>query len=177
MDNYIYHSDYFILLFKELIIKMKLKKSSKFFAVDVRGSRREVRHFQSDAFRSNVLNAAAERIGFGILGIEIPDIVIWVSILLRGVYETALEYRFEYDTPVEKLFILKLIEASMMNSENWEKLNAEIDEYVSQEVFRISDEIMVRAQIEKTADALVKEYNLIFDHEISDSYSIYKKWK
>lgn len=42
---------------------------------------------------------------------SLPDIVIRVGVLLRGVYETALKYGFDYDSPEEKLFILKMIEA------------------------------------------------------------------
>lgn len=105
----------------------------------------------------NTVITTAEGIGLGALGIGMPDIVIWVGVLLHGIYETALKYGFEYETSAEKMFVLKLIEASMMNSENWEDLDAELDEHVRQDVHEIPDEIMVRAQIEKTADALAME--------------------
>lgn len=77
-------------------------------------------------------NFAVEGIGLGALGIGLPDIVIWVSVLLRGVYETALKYGFDYDSPEEKLFILKMIETAMLSGEDWIGANAEVNQFILQ---------------------------------------------
>lgn len=75
------------------------------YAMDVKGGRKEIGRIRSGAASSNVFNTLVtivEGIGLGALGIGLPDIVIWVGVLLRGVYETALLYGFDYETPGEK---------------------------------------------------------------------------
>ena len=67
--------------------------------MDAKGSQKEIRHIRSVTFKSNAINkvvTAIESIGLWILGIGLPDIVPWVGILFRGVYETALKYGFDY---------------------------------------------------------------------------------
>lgn len=100
---------------------------------------------------------AIEGIGLGTLGIGLSDIVIWVGILLRGVYETALKYGFDYETPEEKLFILKMIEASMASGEEWTGLNTEIDKYIVRNVYVVPDDNELEEQIEKTSTAFATE--------------------
>lgn len=126
------------------------------YAVDVKGSRKEIGHMRSDASKSNVINTVVttiEGIGLGTLGIGFPDIVLWVGVLLRGVYETALKYGFDYETPEEKLYILKMLEASMASGEEWTGLNAEIDKCIDQNIYMIPDDNELKEQIEKTSDA------------------------
>lgn len=43
-------------------------------------------------YKSNALNTVlttAEGIGLGVLGIGLPDIMIWTTVLLRGIYASA----------------------------------------------------------------------------------------
>ena len=130
------------------------------YAVHVKGSRKEIRNIHSGAFRSNVINTVVttiEGISLGILGIGLPDIVLWVGILLRGIYETALKYGFDYETPQEKLFILKMLEASMVSGKEWTDLNAEIDKYIVQNVYVVPDDNELKEQIEKTSIAFATE--------------------
>ena len=48
---------------------------------------------------TTLLASAVEGVGLGALGIGMPDIVLFTSVVLRGCYETALRYGFTYDTP------------------------------------------------------------------------------
>lgn len=130
------------------------------YAVDIKGSRKEIGHMRSSAFKSNAINTVAttiEGIGLGALGIGLPDIVLWVGILLRGVYETALKYGFDYETPEEKLLILKMIETSMASGEEWTDLNAEIENYIVQDAFVVPGDNELKEQIEKTSAAFATE--------------------
>lgn len=101
----------------------------KDYAVGLKGGRKEIRNLKRDASRGNpasTLFTTAEGIVLGLLGIGLPDIVIWVGVLLRGVYETAMKYGFSYETPEEKIFILKMLETAMATGEEWEKANKEV---------------------------------------------------
>lgn len=72
------------------------------FAVDLKGGRKEIGELKKAAVGGSAINTlltTVEGIGLGVLGIGLPDIVIWVGFLLRGVYETALKYGFDYELP------------------------------------------------------------------------------
>lgn len=130
------------------------------YAVDVKGGRKEIRRIYSGAVGSNTLNTvitAVEGIGLGVLGVGLPDIVIWIGVLLRGVYETALKYGFVYETPEEKIFILKLLETSMTTGEEWKALNLENDKYIGRNVNVVCEGSELKQQIEKTANAFATE--------------------
>lgn len=142
--------------------KENLKKEFqiKNYAVDLKGGRREIRNLKRDAARGNTMNTlltAVEGIGMGVLGIGLPDIVIWVGVLLRGVYETAMKYGFDYETPEEKLFILKMLETTMVTGEEWAKLNKEVDGYIEANIYDIPSETDIKKQIENTANAFATD--------------------
>ena len=64
--------------------------------------RRSLRRVQGEARTGesrNLLLTTVEGIGLGALGIGLPDIVLFVGMLLKGIYETALRYGFSYYTP------------------------------------------------------------------------------
>lgn len=86
------------------------------------------------------------------LGIGLPDIVIFIGFILRGIYETALHYGFTYDTPEEKLLILKMMEASMSQGEEWIKTNNEVDMFLVKSKNTDHTEADLFLQIGKTAD-------------------------
>lgn len=55
----------------------------------------------------------AEGTVLGAFGIGLPDIPVFLSIILRTVYEICLNYGFTYDSDEEKAFILNIICASI----------------------------------------------------------------
>lgn len=54
----------------------------------------------------------------GVLKIGLPDIVLFLSTLLKGIYETALNYRFSYESKEEQYWILKMLETALSTGEN-----------------------------------------------------------
>lgn len=130
------------------------------YAMDIKGSRKEINRIRAGVSGSNALNTVVttlEGIGLGALGIGLPDIVIWLGVLLRGVYETALKYGFNYDSSEEKLFILKLIETAMLSGDKWIALNSEVDQFIVQRAHVVPKEDELKGQIEKTANAFATE--------------------
>lgn len=102
------------------------------YAVGLKGGKKELRGLKTDIRRGNLVNmavSAVEGVGLGALGIGLPDIALFLSVILKGTYETAVRYGFSYDTPREKLFILKMLEASMARGEQWAACNAEVDSF------------------------------------------------
>lgn len=146
------------------------------YAVGVKGDRKtlkEVRRKSGSSDLTNMTISAVEGIGLGILGIGLPDIVIFTGILLKGIYETALHYGFDYDDLKEKLLILKMMEASLLEGDDWIRANKEVNEWLrcgvpsgtgkyyqgcSEEVCL---NLALREQVRKTADVFALDMLLL----------------
>ena len=71
--------------------------------------------------------AAAEGTVLGLFGIGLPDIPLFLAVLLKGVYETALRYGFSYDSREEKIYVLNLICAALSEGEEKRKYSLYLD--------------------------------------------------
>lgn len=132
------------------------------YAVQVKGGRRELKQIQKNASNSSFLNLAittAEGVGLGALGIGMPDIVLFIATLLKGIYETALNYGFEYESVRERCLILKMMAASLSNGEEWSNLNSEINALMSSDN-EITEE-QFQQQLKKTASVFAMDMLLL----------------
>lgn len=130
------------------------------YAIGLTGGKKELRRIRADAAAKRTaaaLGTAVEGIGLGALGIGVPDIALWLGVLLRGIYETALLYGYDYRSAAEKLFILKIMEASMQRGAAWVSLNQEVDACLCREEGERPTGEALKAQIEKTALAFATD--------------------
>lgn len=130
------------------------------FAVDLKRGRKEIGELKKAAACGNAISTVlttVEGIGLGALGIGLPDIVIWVGFLLRGVYETALKYGFDYELPEEKVFILEMLEAAMLTGEEWKTANALVDVDMKRDTHVVLTDEDVKIQLEKTANVFARD--------------------
>lgn len=100
------------------------------------------------------------------VGLGIPDIPIFVSVLLKSIYEIAISYGFSYTSDKEKLFILKLIEAALKSGDILQSRNSQIDklidhyyeeEFEADEMEEFVVELQIARQIDRSAEALSLE--------------------
>ena len=70
---------------------------------------------------------AVEGSALGFLGIGMPDIPVFISVILRMIYEISLKYGFDYDNDREKVFILNIICFGVSKSENKKKYSEACD--------------------------------------------------
>lgn len=127
------------------------------------GRRGEIRRMRNTASRSNLVNmtmTTVEGVGLGALGVGIPDIVLFITTLLRGIYETALSYGYQYDTPAEQLLILKMMAASLTPGDEGELQDNEVDRMLLQ-LPHVVGETELQAQIDKTASAFAVDMLLL----------------
>lgn len=126
-------------------------------------NKRAVRRFERQAkttIYKNLVISIVEGIFFGLVGMGLPDIPIFVSVLLKSIYEISISYGFSYTSDKERLFILRLIETSLQSGNKLREMNEEldymIDNYLQDEEghrYRVNpDEI--DAKISDAADAL-----------------------
>ncbi len=129
------------------------------YAVDMKGNRRELKKLNKNARHADFLNLAVttvEGIGLGALGIGMPDVVLFLGTLLKGIYETALHYGFDYESRQEQLFILKLMETAISTGEAWSRGNNQVDEMIELETVDIQDE-QLHQQMDKTASVFAMD--------------------
>lgn len=128
------------------------------YTAEVRGSRRSLRAFGREAAAGKSLNmaiSAVEGVGMGILGMGIPDIPIFLGVLLKSIYEIALSYGFPYDTREEQMFILKLIETALSHEQELAHRNAELNLWMEDAKNGFADSW--EGQLKRTSDALSRE--------------------
>ena len=133
------------------------------FAVQLKGGRKELKQMHKSAKQSDLVNMAVttvEGIGLGALGIGMPDIVLFLGNLLKGIYETALHYGFDYESKQEQLLILKMMQTALSSGETWILKNAEVDEMLSFETVGLTDELF-RQQVKDTASAFAMDMLLL----------------
>lgn len=122
-------------------------------AVDDAQSQRELRKFRNDVSKSSrwkSIVTTAEGVGLGVLGIGLPDIVLFIGFLLQSVYEVALKYGYDYNKPEERFLILKMMAAAIQKREKWIEADMEVDDLLK--AHKIPDIDELQDQIGLTAD-------------------------
>ena len=133
------------------------------YAFQVKGGRREVKLMHKNAKKASYLNVAVttvEGIGLGALGIGMPDVVLFLTTVLRGIYETALQYGFDYESRQEQMLILKMMAASLSTGEDWFRRNREINDLLLAETGEVSEEEF-QAQIRATSNVFAMDMLLL----------------
>ncbi|MBR5128476.1 MAG: EcsC family protein [Firmicutes bacterium] len=134
------------------------------YATEIKADKKSVKRFTKRAKASkaaNLMITGVEGIGLGLVGAGLPDIPLFVAMVLKSVYEVALSYGYDYESDGEKAFILKVIETSMYDGEEFIEENRRLNELIEDIVYDGDTlegyEIDKEVQIEKTAKALSKE--------------------
>lgn len=98
---------------------MQNKKSARTFTKRAKSSR-----------TTNLMISSVEGIGLGLVGAGIPDIPLFIAMVLKSVYEVALSFGYEYESDEEKIFILKIIETAMCDEEDFIRKNNELNDII-----------------------------------------------
>ncbi|MCI6640102.1 MAG: EcsC family protein [Pygmaiobacter massiliensis] len=85
------------------------------YLVQKRQSHRTFHRLDKTARKGQLANQAvttAVGLGMGLLGMGLPDIPLLTATLLKGVYQIALGYGFDYHTPAERCAVLRIFTAA-----------------------------------------------------------------
>ena len=107
------------------------------------------------AGNKNLAFSGAAGIGMGILGIGIPDIPVFTGLLLKSIYEIALDYGFEYESEKERAFILWVIQGAVSCGDEVAEINQKIERYIKSG--RLPEDYDLSAAIAGAAGSLSKE--------------------
>ena len=129
------------------------------FAVQIKGGKKELRQMHKSAKKSDLRNlvvTTAEGVGLGALGIGMPDVVLFLSTVLKGVYETALHYGYDYTSSREQLLILKLLAASLSSGALFSQLDEEVEALLPEKDCAVTEEEL-QTQIKETASVFAMD--------------------
>lgn len=129
------------------------------YSVFANQNKKNIKAFSKKANHTNsgnMLLSGVEGVGLGLLGIGLPDIPIFIGMILKSIYQIAIDFGFEYSTPRERIFILRVIEASLLSGESFLQLNSKIDRIIQQDEAKPTEQDF-EEQIRYTADALSQE--------------------
>lgn len=128
------------------------------YAADLEENRKTLRKFGRQtraANNRNLLISGVEGIGLGALGVGLPDIPVFVGVLLKSVYEVALNFGYSYDSPEEKYFILKLIETALSYGWDLKDGDALLNEFIADPA--LPKDFDAKKQIKATSSTMSKE--------------------
>lgn len=118
------------------------------FRVDKKPTKHSLRKLEAAGKRSKLLNSAVttvEGIGLGVLGVGIPDIPVFLSMLLKGMYETAASFGYDYNKKEEQILILRMIAAGLADGMEKRKADRLVEEWLgfvpASAAFTFDDEV------------------------------------
>lgn len=119
------------------------------------GKGREMRKFKRRASvtgTAHTMVSTVTGIALGVAGAWIPDIIVFLTLLLRNIYQISMQYGYAYDTDEEKKFILRVVAAAVMEGDELLAADKEINKIIKAGLF--TDEGTVDERINEAATAL-----------------------
>lgn len=110
--------------------KMVMEHDINNYAIKKKITKKNLNRVDSQAKKSKLGNTCVsviEGIGLGVFGIGIPDIPLFTGMILKGIYEIAVSYGFDYGIKEEKRYILYLIQASLCIEEEKSEINNKVE--------------------------------------------------
>ena len=128
------------------------------YAAQRKNTKKEWRVFSKNAAGSsnrNLIVSGASGIGLGFLGIGIPDIVLFIGLQLKSIYEIALHNGYKYEDEQEKRFILLLFCGALSYGEQQKAIDDEINYFIEHNEF--AEQREMKSCIEEASLCLSKE--------------------
>ena len=110
--------------------KIKVEHDISDYALSKKLNRKALKEIDKQSKKSKLINSAISTVegsGLGLLGIGLPDIPIFIGVIIKTVYEIALSYGFDYEKEEELIYILTLISAALTIEEKQIKFNCKLD--------------------------------------------------
>ncbi len=128
------------------------------YSFSLKQDKKRLKVFESLANKSetkNIVISGVKGVGLGVFGIGLPDIPIFIGMVLKGIYETSLYYGFDYDSETERYFVLSLIEASLSYGDAATQRNNAINDFISSPT--LPQNYNQKTKIDGVADVLSTE--------------------
>ena len=126
----------------------------------VEGSSAALGSFERSGMASdgiNMLLTTVEGVGLGLLGIGMPDIVLFVAMLLRGIREAAAQYGRDTESMDNEVLILFMLEAAMLSGWDWVERDALVERMLEDPSLIPKRPEAAEAQLQRTAAAFATD--------------------
>lgn len=141
---------------EELLIHHRVYDQS-FDLIDKKKSLKGMNKMAGQNNLKNLGIAAVEGSSLGLLGIGLPDIPVFIGVVLKSVYEIGLSYGYDYRNTDEQYFILKLLEASLASDDEKEAASMQMDKLIDYYVKEVPMGYDMDFQMRQTADAFAAD--------------------
>jgi len=136
---------------------IKLQYDLNNYAVERKLSKKYINKLDKQANTSNMINSTisvAEGTILGLLGIGLPDIPLFISVIMKTIYEIALSYGFDYESDKEKCFVLLLICVAIAKEEEQKDFNHQLELLEEKIEANIDIDVDLKKQIKISSDVL-----------------------
>ncbi len=140
----------------QLILEHEVYDAS-FEKLNKKKSLKNMNKLASKGNLKNIGISAVEGTGLGLLGVGLPDIPVFIGVVLKSVYEISLSYGYDYRKEQEQFFILKLIEAALAADEKKAECNAEVDKLIGFFIDETPLGYDIDLQMRNTADSFAAD--------------------
>jgi len=82
--------------------------------------------------RINMCTTVVEGVGLGAIGVGLPDIPLFLGMFLKGIYETAVGYGYNYKEEKEQILILKMITAALSSDNKKREADKDVEKWLNQ---------------------------------------------
>ena len=90
------------------------------YAINKYPTKKNLKKIDKTASKKTIINKSItilEGSGLGALGIGLPDIPLYIAVILKSIYEISLSYGFNYSSENERAYILTLISSAVTKGE------------------------------------------------------------
>lgn len=105
------------------------------FADDLKATRKTAKTFEKNAKKSsrkNILLSGVKGAGFGLFGIGVPDIPIFVSFILKSLFEVSLHFGYDYEGEKERYFLLLVLYGAVSSGHSFGEINEEVNRFLKE---------------------------------------------
>lgn len=139
--------------------KIQLEHDIKNYAVEKAGTKKSIRNLDSLSKRSSLINTGISTIeggGLGLLGIGLPDIPIFITMIIKTIYEISLSYGFDYEKEEEQLYVLNLICGALSTGDEQQEYNERLDRLSSDIDGKVAIVYDLESEVMKASKVLSK---------------------
>lgn len=141
---------------EQLIVEHEVYDAS-FEKLSKKKSLKRINKLAGKGSLKNMGITAVEGTGLGLLGIGLPDIPVFIGVVLKSVYEISLSYGYDYREEQEQYFILKLLEAALAGETEKAEKNAGVDKLIGFLVEETPLGYDIDLQMRNTADSFAAD--------------------
>ncbi len=140
---------------KEKILEEYNKYNIELEIKNDRKSLKDINNNSVNKANINILASTIKGAGFGVLGIGPMDIPLFLAQILKAIYEISLSFGFDYKSEKEKIFILFIIQTSLLEDNSIIISNMKLDKLIREkEEYKKYD---LNKEITNTSDLLCQK--------------------